>query len=362
VKKKILVIFPTEWVAYSPTILNLIDALRSDFSLKVIAIDNNKYDNTYLDKAFFEIIRIPPLLFKLLAALGLYRIFKFYLLKHKLKGKQSDIVIGVDSIGFYTAQKLFGEAHFLSLELEKNYFFKKINPKSIISITIQTEERLKFLFPDYQGKIFYIPNSPILRPISVKKRNCEQFSTIFFGNAHPNHGTFTCIEAISELEDVSITIKGIIANSVRAFVKKRYAHLLEKRRIVLDDTYISQDAVLDYLVQFDAGFCLYDLDLINKGDFNYISCPSGKVFNYFGAGVPVIGLDTLGLKCVKIYNAGILVNVSSKTEIINAIKTIRSNYIEFRNNCFKAAKAFDFMDNSKMYKTFLLETSMNSQA
>ena len=42
-KKKVLIIYPDEWVAYSPTILNLVDVLASSFSVKVIAVDTGRF-------------------------------------------------------------------------------------------------------------------------------------------------------------------------------------------------------------------------------------------------------------------------------------------------------------------------------
>ena len=79
-----------------------------------------------------------------------------------------------------------------------------------------------------------------------------------------------------------------------------------------------------------------------KQSFNYFSSPAGKLFNYYAAGVPIIGIDIIGLKSVKDFNAGVLIEAVTIEKITNAIKTIESNYKEQSNNCLKASKTFDF--------------------
>ena len=46
--KQVLIVFPDEWVAYSPTVLNMVSALSSDFEVTVLAFENGLYDNYIL--------------------------------------------------------------------------------------------------------------------------------------------------------------------------------------------------------------------------------------------------------------------------------------------------------------------------
>jgi glycosyltransferase involved in cell wall biosynthesis len=93
--------------------------------------------------------------------------------------------------------------------------------------------------------------------------------------------------------------------------------------------------------------------LISKNDFNYLSSPSGKLFNYYAAGVPVIGTDVLGLSSVHEFNTGILIKELSVGYILAAIKRIINNYEELSRNCIRAARHFDFGEAAASYKEFL---------
>ena len=356
-KKKVLIIYPDEWVAYSPTILYLVDVLASSFSVKVIAVDNGRF-NDKLDKTFFHLIRIPPvfsmlpdILMKILRKINLYGLLKFYLLYNSVKKECADVVIGVDSIGLYTALKVYGKCHFLSLEINKDIFFKLSDTKLIESIIIQTKERLDYLFSNFHGKVFYIPNSPVFEEVdfSAKKSSNGLFQIVFFGNAIPSHGIYAAVEAVNQSDDICLIVKAIMPSKVKYNIQKKYVSLLSTNRLILDDSYLKQGEVVEYLRQFDAGFCFYKLNFIRKMYFNNISCPSGKMFNYFAAGLPTIGSDILGLKPIKEFGAGILIKDLSARNIIEAVEHIRKNHASMQKSCIAAAKYYDFDKRSKKF-------------
>ena len=56
--KQVLIVFPDEWVAYSPTVLNMVSALSSDFEVTVLAFENGLYDNTALGAESYTFIRL----------------------------------------------------------------------------------------------------------------------------------------------------------------------------------------------------------------------------------------------------------------------------------------------------------------
>jgi glycosyltransferase involved in cell wall biosynthesis len=360
-KKKVLIIFPDEWVAYSPTILNLVDVLALSFSVKVIAVDNGRL-NEKLDKSFFHLIRIPPffsalpgILLTILRKTNLYGFLKFCLLYKCVKKERADVVIGVDSIGLYTAMKVYGKCHFLSLEITKDIFFRLSDTRSIESVIIQAKERLDYLFPDFTGEVFYIPNSPVFEDVDYKAKKGDDglFHIVFFGNALPSHGIYSSVEAVSKSDNISMVVKAIMPAKVKYNLQKKYASLLSTDRLVLDDSYLKQGEVVEYLRQFDAGFCFYKFNLIRRRDFNYISCPSGKMFNYFAAGLPVIGTDILGLKPVKEFGAGILIKDLASEDIIEAVEHVRENHPAMHVNCIAAAKHYDFHKRSKGFVQFI---------
>jgi hypothetical protein len=126
-----------------------------------------------------------------------------------------------------------------------------------------------------------------------------------------------------------------------------YRELLDAHRLFIDESYIPQNEVVPFLREFSIGFCSYDLSLVRKHYYNYLSCPSGKMFNYFAAGVPVLGLDIPGLQNVRVFNAGILLKEMSHETMLEGLHKIYQNYGQLVEGCFKAAAHFDFCKSVK---------------
>ncbi|MEJ2726543.1 MAG: hypothetical protein P8175_18280, partial [Deltaproteobacteria bacterium] len=182
---------------------------------------------------------------------------------------------------------------------------------------------------------------------------------VFLGNILPEHGIFTCLDAVEELAagGVTLTIKGVLYRKrVRDKIFARYGHLIKTGTVTLDKTYVDQDKIIGFLSRFSVGFCLYDFGIISKKDFNYLSSPSGKVFNYYAAGVPVIGTDIPGLRSVKDFNAGVLLSEPSVQGIKQALKEISDRFDFYRANCFEAARHFDFTQVVRPYRDFLIRS------
>jgi O-antigen/teichoic acid export membrane protein len=92
--------------------------------------------------------------------------------------------------------------------------------------------------------------------------------------------------------------------------------------------------------------------------FNYFSSPAGKLFNYYAAAVPVIGIDIIGLKSVKDFTAGVLIDEVVPAKIKEAINTIEKNYKTFSANCLLASKEFDF---KKSFNYFIDKVDINKE-
>lgn len=357
-RRKVHILFPSEWVAYSPTILNLVTALREDFEVFVTAFDNGKYKNSQLDPNVFNLIRIPYVIFLILVFIGGYRWLKKILLCRSAKKEKAEILIGVDNIGLEAALSCSRSAHFLSLELDKNNNFIHYNIENIISIAIQTKERLDYLFPEKKpDNTFILPNSlPFIHTERITKNlNKKKFNIIFLGNAIPAHGIFICIDAIHDTPFTKLTIKGPINSINRNKIENNYKDLIKCDRLYIDSIYINQNDLINYLRDFDAGFCFYDFNRISKDDFNYQSSPSGKMYAYFTATVPIIGSDIIGLKPAREFSAGILLKELSTKNIQKSIDDLRNNYEYYQNGCVNASKFFDFNLHVQRYKQFLLD-------
>ena len=363
-KRHILIIFPDEWLSHSPTVLNLVKIFRNEFKTTVLTFTDGTFRNEQLDDEEFSFIRIPHGLARvfLRRARILYSLLKAGLLLLRLrtyrKSHPVDEVIAIDSVGLWAAQTVFGRCHFLSLEVKRDVFFRMCTPARIRSVVIQTPERLSALMPGLTADTFYIQNAPSLTGNDIDRHQKSSFNgtLLFFGNILPSHGIYAVLEALDSVSGLSytLTIKGIIyKDRVRTFILERYKALFKRGKIILDETYTPQDEIIDYISQFSLGFCLYDFNRISSKDFNYLSSPSGKLFNYYAAGVPVIGTDVLGLKSVRQFRTGVLIQEISPGSIQEGISKIIAGYREFSRNCILAAKYFDFDKTSAIYKQYL---------
>jgi glycosyltransferase involved in cell wall biosynthesis len=267
-------------------------------------------------------------------------------------------VIAVDSVGLWVAQRIFGESHFISLEAKKDRYFRATDARRIESVVIQTEERYHYLFDKLATHKFLIQNSPFFSKGTILAKTPFQKKLVFLGTAIPTHGLYMCLNAMELMtksdKGYRLTIKGIISKErVRAFIRVRYRHLIENRIVMIDEQYTNQEEIIPYLSNFDIGFCLYDFNRISRNDFNYVTVPAGKLFNYYAAGVPVIGVDIPGMQSVKDFQAGILLVTPSSNNINDAIIKISENYDFYSANCLKAAEYFDFQKAVQPYKNFL---------
>lgn len=367
-KKRILIIFPNEWLAYTPTILNLVKNFADTFDVTVIAIDDGNYKNDEIPDDAIKFIKINPLLLKLntftgklLGSLKLYQLTKLgaiFLAALPYKGKV-DEVIAADSAGLWVGQKIFGQCHFLSLELFRDTLFKKCDLSKIKSVIIQTQERYDYLFGKQYIKTFLLQNAPSYSSNESIKRAekpvAQAKKAIFLGNANQRNGAYFCIEAIRELKDITLTIKGTISSEDRKRIEFLYGDLLANEKVIIDDRYVKQDEILEYLSEYHVGFCFYDLTCTDEiTRFNFISVPSGKLFNYYAAGVPVIGSDLPGLSSVRDFETGVLLTDLSTENIVKALKYIDFNHSKIRENCFKAAAHFDFNSAVEPLKKHLI--------
>ena len=370
--KKILIIFPNEWLAYTPTLLNIVDALTNLFDITVITIDNGLYNNEKIKhRQEFNFIEIDDFLMSSIAFLSKIikksnkadRLIKLFFIsigvwkwKKQLRRDEKYEVMAVDSLGLFIAQKYFDKCHLISLEPHKDFFYRRTDANLIESVIAHSQERYDFLFETIKPKCFVIPNSPRFESHEIPELSeLKTPKAIFFGNANPRNGIYFILEALRNIKNISLTIRGTISSADKKRFFDDYSDLFESRSVSIEEDYIPQDKIIDYLSQFYLGFCFYDFKYVDEiTKFNFISVPSGKMFNYYAAGVPVIGSDIMGLKSVRDFEAGILIkNITSNT-ISQAIENIIERHQYYRINCLKAAKHFDFETAVKPLQKYFL--------
>ena len=372
--KEILIVSADDILLYQPTILNLYDYLKDYFNVRIISFEpkflGKKKDISrniiYLStgKLINRILRLADLIvnaplkrvdkfiFPIKFRAQFVRNYKYRILLCELKKHKPEHVIAVDFMPLYAAQKVFGKANLLSLEiLPYDPFRKLIDEKKIASLIIQNEERAEYLFSGIDFKIFYLQNAPLCSSQYFNAGRRE--GLIWAGTITKIFSVFECINFIKAFPEFSLVLKGAIPLYTKNEIEMNYKELITSGRIVIDSEYLSAPEYIKYVSNFRIGFCFYDWNLI-KNDFNYQTAPSGKLFVYLSAGLPVIVCNIPGFKFIEDYQAGILINDYKPETILNAIKIIEANYSLYQNNCYRAFNDFCFNKNVEAFKLFLL--------
>jgi len=345
--KSALIIFPDEWLAYSPTMLNAFSILVGEgWHVTVFALDNSRYPDVQIDGVNIVYFTIPKLFLLRWEQLMIYQLLKFiriFFAVISLRKNSYNLIIGVDAAGYSVAKLLFPSVCFLSLEIARNFFWKLACRLGIETLVIQSPERRHYLLGENsEVRTLYLQNAPIWDGVTAmsSRQGCK---LIYFGNIMQSHGVEYCIELLRVLDDCyTLTIKGAVYDRYYRHLLTCYRDLIDEKRLIIDRSYLEQEKVVEYMRPFDIGFCLYSEKVICSNDYNYLSCPSGKLFNYFAAGLPVIGSKIIGLKPVEEFSCGILVGSQDTTTIKAALENIQSDYQSYVTNCFTAARHYDF--------------------
>jgi hypothetical protein len=375
-KSKVLILFPNEHLAYSPTIINLYDFLSVYFDVTIIAPSPKKFNNQILEnrKVIYygfkykkPAVVLNRLRFEWAALFNKYaRIFRkknfntgdyfyaFHIIKDFIEQNNPAHIIAVDFRDLMFCQLLGKKAHFLSLEIRENKYYPHCDFENIESVIIQTPERYNHLFHEKIFKTFYIQNAPVYKPI---QNNHPRNGLIYCGTAWDDFGFYHCLEYLKKYPSETMTVKGAILEKDKVRVGREYQELLQQDRLIIDDSYADEKEIIDYLTHFRVGFCFYNFDLPHIRTFNYYSAPSGKLFKYLAAGVPVVGSDISGLQAIKEFNCGVLIKDLKPDSIRRAIKEIEGNYEFYSKNCFIAAAHYSFDKTVAPFIDWLREKS-----
>lgn len=354
--KKVLIFFPEGNLPYSPTTLSLFEYLKSKRDVKIFcqpfineeifkltdAIFIKPFNNKdiFYKKVATRLRSLFPKYFSHEFTLQEYSIYRQFI---KLqKNERFELIIAVDLFALRVCQLCnINNLHFLSLELSDIKFLNKIKTNNIKTVIIQREDRLKYLFGDhFKRDVFYIQNAPKFRDFTPLYKKKKQI--IFSGFASKGFGIYICLNFIKANPDYTLTINGIIENSVMENIIIHYYNFVVNNNIIIETQYIPDKQMNEYLSQFSMGFCFYDFRYDYINNFNYQTAPSGKLFKYLAAGLPVIGSDIPGLDVIKDFNCGVLIGDYSTESILKGIRYIEDNYDELVSNCYKVAKKFDF--------------------
>jgi glycosyltransferase involved in cell wall biosynthesis len=375
-KKKVLILTLNDYIIYQPSILNLYDFMQDRFdvtivsfmpenatkikdeSRKVIYLKPNAFLKYSLQKADF-IFSVLFRKFKKVLPGKEYHHFYYnkylpYVLRSGVVNKKlnADIVIAADFPALRVAQQIFGSVHFISLEIENNTnpIHKKIDRNRVKSVFIQSKERYDYLFPGMDLPVFYIQNAPVFSPDNIKYYERRDF--IWAGAMERRLAVLECIAFFESYPQFRLVLKGGGDEKSLRIIHDRYAKLLADGTIRIDRTYLPASSFLDFLSHFRIGICFYSWELINSS-FNYATAPSGKLFMYLAAGIPVIACRIPGFKLVEEFGAGVLIDDFEPATILNAVKIIEADYSRFIEGCYKAAAYFSFDKRVVPYLDYL---------
>ncbi len=349
--KKALIVFPDEWIAYSPSILNSIALLqKNNYECYTIAF-SFKYFNKVTVSGNCKLIHINETLYKILSRLKVYNPLKYLILLlyvgfYKLHINQFDIILGIDNIGYSAAKTFYKNSLFFSLEVNITDYWKKACKKGIGHLIIQSQERANYLATHLNNKpkITFLQNAPMCTNIVFYNNfTTRNKNLIYWGNVESYYNIDILINCVPLLSsEYTLTLRGIKNERYHAQLLKNYADLINSNRLILNYDYIQQDEIINLLQNYYIGFAMYDFNKLKESNFNFISSPSGKQFNYMAATVPTVAQKIIGFKPIAENNAGILLNDFNTESILKAIKNIESNYELYCNNAYKASQLYNF--------------------
>lgn len=380
-QKKVLIIFTDPQLAYSQSTLLLYNALKDLFYvdlfvpvLKKIPLEKLEKNytirsvsakraklNFYLDKFFDMATRVVLIVFpkNLELANRFKRVNEKTLsTKHFLKKNKYDEIIAVDFLAMWCVSKRSLNAHFFSLEIhEDDIYQQNINAEKIKSIIIQSKQRLEYLFPATTKKVFYIQNAPNFFPVVIDTETRLKKDILFCGSAIYPFGIINCLDFINDYPEYCLTVKGNVPAETMQSINLFYTHLLENGQLIIDKTYLSYDELNKYLTKFRIGLAFYDFFRFKEArGFNYYTAPSGKVFQYLNAGIPVIGNNIDGFRFLETDKAGVLTPTLSSLQIKKAIDKIEEDYKTYAQNAKQLSKEYDFSIMVTGFKNYLLQT------
>lgn len=371
---KVLIVFTDAHLAYSPSTLNLYNSLKERCDVQIVAFEpDHSYSSQKVDDSNVIYLENPPIfedgipLTKRLYTeirKSIKPITNADLLTAKARIlieyiKQFDgVLIAIDFFALWCIQQAGKSAHVFSLEIfEKDKYKNACVVTKIESVITQSQDRYDFLFPKHNVPVFYVQNSPYYIAIdesSYEKR--EKKKLVFCGSAMPFFGIFSCLEFISDHPEYSLTVKGAVPSFVQKVIQEHFAYLITEKRLIIDSAYLGPEALNVFLDHYYIGFVFYDLyrfEFVNS--FNYKTVPSGKLSQYYNAGVPVIANNLKGLKSIKDYHAGVLIDNLSSKNILEAINQIESNYTYYAKGAKQASVDFDYKKGITPFIDFLTQ-------
>ena len=374
-KKKIYIVSADDIILYQPTILNLYDFLSDEFDVQIITFTPSYLGKEKETEKNVLYLNINLFFYKFFRNIDLYinavfkrankisKIFSFrseqvrkykarILFKSVQKIKQHQL-IAVDIMPLYVCQRISNKVNFLSLEIVPNdSYITKIDNSKIACVIIQNKERYQYLFSNELIKTFYIQNAP-RAVFKTFFENENRENLIWAGSITIDFAVQNLLYFIRENLKYKLVLKGALVKSAQDLIESNYRDLIGKN-IIINNEYLKTKEFIEFISRCRIGFCFYNWDMI-KANYNYETAPSGKLFMYLAAGVPVIACNIVGFKFIEKFSAGVLIDDYEPETILKAIEKIELNFAQYSENAYKAFDEYNFDINSNQLKKFLID-------
>lgn len=341
----VLVLFPDDWGAFSPTLLRLVDAIAERTDVVAFVVTTGRFPTNALVGPRYRCVRLPSWA----KPTGVYGLARWLFLAKAAMPlrRHASSVVAFDVHGALTARALGRRFHFVSLELALLPLARRIINRHASSIMIQSRERLDALSGERDWGLiptYFVQNAPSFVAAPSRSRDPDPANPqlVYLGSATPLHGLNAMLELLRHWKSARLTLRGPVTPESMEVIERSARDLLASARLVVDQTYLHESEIAHYLATFDLGLCLYQAPKGTSLDINYRTSPSGKMFNYFAAGLPVLASREPGLSPVSEFSAGLQVEDLSPAALATAGRLIVDAHDRFRDGAIRAAVHFDF--------------------
>jgi hypothetical protein len=381
--KTTVILFPYTWFPQTPTVMGLYKEIKKHADVKILTLYNENRGSILDNPDFIYLNRYSSNFQKYIAEKRSYFSYQWLKVYKKLfPGKSRKFetlntdwlqwnwsmnqylkqypgcnIIAVDPGTAIFCQLTNRSYHFLSTELQTERLeeMKVLDWRLIQSVIIQTKRRFEILTipgKEHIKQVFYIQNAPNFT--APAKRSVASNKLIFGGGLWEGFGYVYCMELVRKYKQFTLTLKGTPQGDLERY-KKEYAAEIATGQIVINTGYSETEAFNNLLLDHSIGFSFYDLNHpeISKSVAHYTTAPSGKMFTYFGLGIPVIG--SAGLNEIEEFEAGVTLSDYSPENMCKAAEKILSDYQRYSDNALKAAAHYSFNEMAQPFISYLQE-------
>ncbi len=192
--------------------------------------------------------------------------------------------------------------------------------------------------PSVCATVLNVPERRPVRPVDLRSMLGLPDSAkivLYQGSIQENRGIEPAIEAVAMLSDAHLVVVGYGHHRPRLEAMVERAGLDHKVSFIGP---IPHHELLDYTAGADVGLC----NIVNSSLSYYTSLPN-KLFEYFMAGIPVIGSDSPEIgRVIRETGAGEVCPPDDPRQIADAIRRILENPEPYRKAAREAAEVYNW--------------------